>query len=121
MSTMVASSLIERLKELQTKEGLSDYKFADKLEISPQLWQMTRTNKREIGLVVLKAVLKAYPELSRDVLFFLRSDVNNLTGVGGQPSTPSQAAQSKILAGLRALCHRLYLLLRGVIATKPPN
>jgi len=76
MSTVVANSLLEKLKELQAKEGLSDYKFADKLRVSHQLWQMTRTGRREIGLAVLQGALRAYPELNRDVLFFLGWDVS---------------------------------------------
>lgn len=111
MSTVVASSLIERLKELQAKEGSSDYKFADKLEISPQLWQMTRTGKREIGLVILRATLRAYPELSRDVLFFLRGDVSSLTSVGSQSPAHYQRAQNKVLAGLRFLGRKIIALI----------
>jgi len=76
VSTAVANSLIEKLKEKQTKERLSDYGFADKLSVSHQLWQMTRTGKREIGLAVLQGTIRAYPELDRDVLIFLGGDVD---------------------------------------------
>lgn len=90
MLTIVANSLIEKLKEIQSEEDLSDYRFAEKLGVSHQLWQMTRTGKREIGLVILKAVLKVYPELYRDVLFFLGGDGVNLSMFNAIATTPSE-------------------------------
>lgn len=100
MSTVVATSLIEKLKEIQAKEGLNDYKFADNLGISPQLWQMTRTGKRDIGLVILRAATKAYPELYRDVLFFLGDDVKMFNGISQNFTTPSEPSQKRFLGGL---------------------
>lgn len=102
MSTAVVISLIEKLKEIQAREGLSDYKFADKLGVSPQLWQMTRTGKRDIGSVILKAVAKTYPELNRDVLIFLGSDASILSNQFSDLSTtPPQTTQDGKLAVFR--------------------
>ena len=79
------------LEELRLKQReLSDYKFADILGISHQLWQMTRTGKRELGLTVLQGVVKAYPELDRDVLFFLQGDVVSPLISDTIITTPSQ-------------------------------
>lgn len=100
MSTAVATSLIEKLREIQTREGLSDYKFADKLGVSHQLWQMTRTDKREIGLTILQGTLRAYPELSREVLLFLSIDVVKDTGFAGDTTTPSETSSDKHQGGL---------------------
>lgn len=94
--------LREKLKEIQTREGLSDYKFADKLGVSHQLWQMTRTGKREIGLAVLQGIMRACPELDRDVLFFLRSDVVIDAGIVGHATPPPEKPQNRFLARFRA-------------------
>jgi len=109
MSTAVATSLLEKLKEIQTREGLSDYKFSDKLGISHQLWQMTRTGKREIGLAVLQGTLRAYPELARDVLFFLQGDVASPLISDTITTTPSENAQNRFLGGL---CHGLMIIIK---------
>lgn len=124
MSTAIAASLIDKLKELQAREGLSDYKFADKLAVSPQLWQMTRTLKRDIGLVILKAVMRAYPELYRDVLIFLGSDASILSNQFSDLSTtPAKTHQDKqggvFLGGLVSLILGLKrLFYRGKAKTK---
>jgi len=113
--------LKEKLKEIQTRKGLSDYKFADKLGVSHQLWQMTRTGKREIGQAVLQGTMKAYPELDRDVLLFLQGDVVIDASIVGDATTPSEKSSS-------ALFSRLLKRLRGLIVRikvpkldKPPN
>ena len=91
------------LDKLKLKQGqLSDYQFADKLDISHQLWQMTRTGKREIGLVILKAILKAYPKLDRDVLIFLRGEVVIPSTIGSFATDASQPSQDGKIARLRA-------------------
>ena len=109
MSTNVGN-LLGKLKDKQSQRGLSDYKFAKILGVSPQLWQMTRTGKREIGLVVLKAAIRAYPKLFKDVLLFLSSDVNRLTiGVSGSTKSPqtNQNGKCKSFRGwLRELLSR---------------
>ena len=86
MQTVVASNLIDRLRDIQTKEGLSDHKFAKKLSISYQLWQMTRTGNRDVGLALAKGIVKAYPRLIGDVLIFLGADVVKVSGVDGELS-----------------------------------
>ena len=81
------------LEKLRLKQGeLSDYKFADKLGVSHQLWQMTRTGKREVGLTVLQGTIRAYPELSRDVLFFLQGNVVSPSVIGEFPTDGTQNA-----------------------------
>jgi len=92
--------LKEKLKELQMAEGLSDYKFADKLGVSHQLWQMTRTGKREIGSVILKAILRTYPELSQAVLIFLSGDVVSPLIPDNTTTTPSERVLDKRQGGL---------------------
>jgi len=93
MSTTVAFSLLEKLKGKQTQEGLSDYKFADKLAISHQLWQMTRTGKRDIGFAVLQGTIRAYRDLIPDVLIFFSGDVDISSIIGDLSTTPSETHQ----------------------------
>lgn len=102
MLKIVATSLLDKLKEKQAQERLSDHKFADKLSVSYQLWQMTRTGSREIGLAILRGILRAYPELYRDVLIFLGIDDSILAnGVKELSTTLYQRALGRILARFR--------------------
>lgn len=124
MSTIVASSLLEKLKEIQDKEGLSDYKFADKLGISHQLWQMTRTGKREIGLTILQGVRVVYPELDRDVLLFLSNNVDispeerDITTITPETALGQKLGhfRQRIIVGVKAWFKRLSI--HREIATK---
>ena len=75
MDNIVAAESTPLLDKLIAKQGeQSDYKFADYLQITRPLWQLTRTGKRPIGLTLLRAVVKVCPELRRDVLNFLRGE-----------------------------------------------
>lgn len=115
MSTIVATSLIDKLKGIQVRESISGNEFARKLGISPQLYHMTKNGKRDIGLEVLRAIARAYPELNRDVLFFLSGDVNSLTGAGSDFTTPSDTAQNRPRAVFRMIvdkCYAAFNLLR---------
>ena len=115
MSTIVGTSLADKLKEIQTKDGLSDYKFAARLGISPQLWQMTRTRKREIGLSILKGIVRAYPELCQYVLIFLYGDVGNPTmpdSITIPPNMPISALKFNAGGTLRILCDGLLKILK---------
>jgi len=94
--------LLEKL--IQKQNGESDYKFAERLGISHQLWQMVRTGKREIPRPpILSGVLKAYPDLIDDVLFFLASDVIISSLTYGKTTTAPERPQD----GKRALFRRL--------------
>jgi len=67
--------LLEKLKAIQAKEALSDTSFAQKLGISQQLWNAYRNGDRDIPKpLIFTGVLKAYPELAKDVLIFLYPD-----------------------------------------------
>ncbi len=65
--------LIEKLKEIQRREGLSDEEFAkSKLGISRQQWQFAKAGTREIGEKMLGGIVAKLPELSPEVLAHLR-------------------------------------------------
>jgi len=70
--TNQSRSLLSKLIARQGEQ--SDYKFADRLQITRPLWQLTRTGKTPISLTLLKAVLRTYPWLAPDVLNFLRDE-----------------------------------------------
>jgi len=109
MVTSVGTGLIDRLTEYQRYWRLSDHKFAERLGISSQLWQMTRTGKRDIGLSVLKGVMRAYPELEQDVTLFLRGDVDTMTSLVGSPTDDHQqppAQYSGVFRGVFDKVHR---------------
>lgn len=92
------------LEKLKLKQGeLSDYQFANKLGISHQLWQMTRTGKREISSVILRATTRVYPELDQDVLIFLRGDVVSPSVIGGLTADAHQTSQDKLWRALRGV------------------
>lgn len=66
------ANLTKKLVGIQSSEALSDYRFAAKLGISRQLWQFIRTGTKPIGLTLLKAMARTYPELDKEILKFLR-------------------------------------------------
>lgn len=100
--------LTEKLKELQIKEGLSNRKFASRLGISHQLWQMTRTGKRGIGLTLLKGIVRAYSEFNRDVLIFLAGDVYIKTTDETNGTEPHQTHRASFQRALQGLCGVFY-------------
>lgn len=120
MSTIVATSLEDKLKEKQRQEGLSDHKFAKKLSISYQLWNFIRTGKRQIPRSpIFRGIGQAYPELAPDVLIFLGFDVEIIPSTDDNLTVPYQTHQGKQQGGLRGLAKRLYLRLSSPNRAKP--
>lgn len=75
MARNIAIQLNPLLDKLITQQGKqSDYRFAARLGITRPLWQATRTGKLPIGLTLLRAIIRTYPELTTDVLDFLRGE-----------------------------------------------
>ncbi len=66
-------ALIEKLKEVQEREKLNDSEFAkEKLGISRQHWQFAKAGKRKMGEKTLAGVMANLPELTMEVLMYLR-------------------------------------------------
>lgn len=65
------SELINGIKVCQEKEGMSDSKFASKLQINQSLWSLIKRGTREPGAKVLKAFAREYPELHLSILNYL--------------------------------------------------
>ena len=64
--------LIDKLVSVQKRQIIGDDTFAYRLGISRQMWIMMRTRRAKPGVNVLHGVVIAYPELSRDILDYLR-------------------------------------------------
>jgi len=98
--------LLEKLREKQGK--LSDNAFSCGLGVSQQLWQMTRSGKRGIGLTLLKGVSKTYPDLAPYVLFFLGFDVSKYTVTANNITNTPETHQD---ANLRRFIDRVKKML----------
>jgi hypothetical protein len=74
--TICHMNLIEKLRHLQETEGLSDAKFAKKLSVHRTTWIRIRTAQVGITVEFIRAVLKIYPGLKKEVDIFLLDDAN---------------------------------------------
>jgi len=74
---------VEQLDLFRMKSRLGHAEFAREVGISPELWRLTRTGKRPVGISLLRGVLQRYPSLEAGVVSFLRGDVpsHNTHGV----------------------------------------
>lgn len=104
MTTIVANNLVEKLKKIQARDGLSNRKFAkEKLGVSPELWRLTLNGERRIGRAIQEGILKSYPELKEDVLaIFLPVDVESSPDTSDLSTTPPQTTQDGKIARFRA-------------------
>lgn len=66
--------IITQLITKQKSEQLSDAAFARKLEVNRRLFGRTKSGEIPIGITLLKAIVRTYPELCIDVLNFLRNE-----------------------------------------------
>ena len=57
---------------IKLKGRTSGRDFASKLKISPRYWEFVKSGNRPIGMTLLKAITKTYPQLDGYVLTFLR-------------------------------------------------
>jgi transcriptional regulator with XRE-family HTH domain len=72
-------SLVAKLHERQLTLNLSDSEMAERLGISRQMWSFTKNGRRWVGFAILQGIVRGFPELSAEALFFLRSDVTEIT------------------------------------------
>lgn len=72
-------SLMLKLSEIQGHYNFTDNDMAHRLGCSRQLYQMTRTGKVKLGHKILAGIIKAFPELSWDALYFLSSSADITT------------------------------------------
>lgn len=60
----------------------SDYAFAKRLGITRPLWQLTRTGRLQIGITLLKAIARTYPDIHQDIINFLKDSAGEEAKVG---------------------------------------
>ncbi|MBA7627686.1 hypothetical protein ES703_35153 [subsurface metagenome] len=102
------TKFLDKLKQFQSVNGLTDLEMAQRIGCSRQLYQKTRTEQTPLGIKILRGVINAFPEeLSKDAIYFLTSGVHQLTE--GADRNAHQTAQNKILGVLRAFRHKIYL------------
>ncbi len=66
--------LLEKLIDRQRSAGLSDRDMATRLGVSSPMWTMVRMGKANMGVRMLGGVVRSYPDLIPEVVFFLRGD-----------------------------------------------
>lgn len=73
------TNFIDKLKQVQSANGLTDLEMAQRLGCSRQLYQKTRTEQIPLGIKILRGVISAFPgELSKNAIYFLTSNADQL-------------------------------------------
>lgn len=76
IKTTEKSSLIQILTARQIKEGLNNTQFASKLQIPRTVWVQAKYGDRPIAWTLSCAILRTYPELTDDVISYMRDGDN---------------------------------------------
>jgi transcriptional regulator with XRE-family HTH domain len=71
--------LVQRLQKRQKQLNLNHVQFAAKLGVSRSAWNFVRTGQKPPGLIVLSGIVKAFPEMGKEVVFFLRTYDTNVS------------------------------------------
>jgi transcriptional regulator with XRE-family HTH domain len=66
--------LINKLRERQKSEKLSDQDFAILLGIGRSTWTLIRNRETAFGLKFIAGVTRRYSDMDRDVMRFLREE-----------------------------------------------
>lgn len=67
--------LIGKLAKIQKEQCLSDEQVANRLGVKRPMWTMLRNGKLQPGRKTLTGIMRGFPELTTDVLFFLQSGI----------------------------------------------
>ena len=80
VESTVRNPLVDALVARQEREALNDTDFALKLGVSLSHWWRTKYEGRRVGLSLLRAIVRTYPELQPHVSLFLAngSTVSNV-------------------------------------------
>jgi hypothetical protein len=74
---MMNVDLIEQLKKRQTDRKLADSEFANLLGVSRALWVSVKGNKRNLGVDSLNKVMTQFPDLTLEIMQYIREHSNN--------------------------------------------
>lgn len=94
-------ALITRLREIQQREGYTNFQMAEKLGCSGQLYRDTKSGSLPVGLTLLKGAVKAFPEVALDALIFLADGANISTYLVEICRDTHQTSPSQKLGWLR--------------------
>ena len=61
-------TIVEKIRAKQEEQGLNDSAFALKVGISRVAWYYIRTGRNKPSQEVFSKIVRAFPELSRDIL-----------------------------------------------------
>lgn len=64
--------LIAKAAALQVARGLTDREMAQRMGIDRSMWTFLRNGRAQPGRKTLQGLLAGFPELTTDVLLFLR-------------------------------------------------
>lgn len=67
-------ALVIKLTEYKQQQNLTDAQFANKLGIPRTTWAQQKNGKRPVGLTLVKAIVRTFPDLIPDVIEFLKDD-----------------------------------------------
>lgn len=83
-ATVGSMELINKLKDRQKEEGLSDAKFAKKLGVHRTTWIRIKTEQTGISTRALQKIVTAYPGIKKEVHIFLCGDATVSSNEGGK-------------------------------------
>ena len=109
------TQLIEKLKEIQRIQILTDGQMAKKLGCTRQLYQATKTLKVSVGLTILRGATRAFPELIGDAIFFLTNGVQGITTLANINRNVPQPSSSQRWGVLRSLPMSLIHWLKKIV------
>jgi hypothetical protein len=66
-------TIVTLLADKQKEAQLNDRQFAKVLGVVRPLWAMTKSGTKPVGLTLLRAIARAYPEFDSQILAFLRN------------------------------------------------
>lgn len=74
---------------------MSDMEMAQRLGCSRQLYQATRVGKLSLNNKIIKGILKAFPQLRDDVIYFLSYDAKKWSDIGNNPTEEPPEPQGR--------------------------
>ncbi|MFA5377213.1 MAG: helix-turn-helix transcriptional regulator [Dehalococcoidia bacterium] len=67
------SAIVGQLRTKQAELQLSETAFAKKLGVSRTMWYLIKSDKRTPGLSFLASAMRAFPELTLEVMAVMRT------------------------------------------------
>ena len=65
------TKLVQELASLKFRGRIPDIEFAENIGLSPRMWSMVVRGQRNLGRNSLTAILRMYPKLIGEVMYYL--------------------------------------------------